>query len=72
MEASPTSPHVDRLRPIETWRQDPSDLDLWHHQQGLIVNSEALSERETFYRVLRVGASDALYGQEQRLSNLAA
>lgn len=72
MKASPISPTVAALRPIETWRQDPSDLDLWHHQHGLIVNSAALAEREAFYRVIRVGAAESPYRQEQQLAILAA
>jgi hypothetical protein len=45
---------VTLLKPNETWFQDSSDPDLWHHPNGLIVNGAALRERESYYTVLRV------------------
>lgn len=46
------------LKPVETWRQLPSDPDLWHHHNGVIVNSAALAEREYFYTVIRIGLTE--------------
>ncbi len=38
----------------ETWTQDSIDLELWHGENGLIINTAALDERETYYEVERV------------------
>ena len=58
------------LKPTETWRQDTTDRDLWHHASGVIVNSAALDQREPYYTIIRVGAADSAYGQEQPDLNL--
>ncbi len=55
---------LEQAKPLEVWRQDASDPDLWHHANGLIVNASALEERAKFYSVVRVQASDSAYGQE--------
>lgn len=47
------------LQSVERWHQDPTDRDLWHHQNGLIVNSAALAERESYYRIVRIDAESS-------------
>ena len=39
---------------IEIWMQDTQNLDLWHSEEGLIVNTAALKEREDYFDVHRV------------------
>jgi hypothetical protein len=39
---------------VEKWWQDTQDLDLWHGEHGLIINTAALQEREAFYTVVRL------------------
>ncbi len=55
------------LRPVEIWRQDPSDPELWHGREGLIVNTAALLEREYYFSIIRVSGSESAYGREQPL-----
>ncbi len=49
----------------ETWYQDAQDVDLWHGQQGLIVNTPALLERESYYQVLRIRTSQTQFDFDQ-------
>jgi len=37
----------------EFWLQDPHNPDLWHGNNGVIVNSEALEYREVFFEIVR-------------------
>ncbi len=60
------------LKPVETWRQLPGDPDLWHHHNGVIVNSAALAEREYFYTVIRIGLTESMVGREQHILNFKA
>ena len=41
----------------ETWYQDNEDADLWQGEHNLLINSEALNVRETFYTIVRVPAN---------------
>ena len=43
----------------EIWYQDALESDLWHNDKGLIVNTAALNERETFFEVTRVALNPA-------------
>ena len=36
----------------EFWRRDPKDLDLWHGENGLILNTAALDARKDYYNVV--------------------
>ena len=54
--------HSYPLRPLETWHQDPADADLWHGAAGVILNSAALQERESYFEVVRVRTTAALDG----------
>lgn len=45
----------------EIWYQDSQDADLWHGEQGLIVNTAALNERETYYKVLRIASAQTRF-----------
>lgn len=47
-------PGVMAFRPLEVWRQDPQDDDLWHGDNGVIVNGAALRQREAFFDVVRL------------------
>jgi len=42
------------LRPSEVWYQDADSPDLWHGDNGVIVNTAALEERGFYFNVLRV------------------
>lgn len=42
------------LRPTEVWYQDTDSPDLWHGDNGVIVNTAALDERGFYFNVLRV------------------
>lgn len=44
-------------RPSELWYQTDFDADLWEATSGVIVNTDALNEREAFYQVVRVPAN---------------
>jgi len=39
---------------IEIWRQDNDSQDLWHNNNGLIVNTAALNEREAYLEIMRI------------------
>lgn len=41
----------------EVWYQDTQNAELWLSESGLMVNSEALLEREAFFDVIRVPAN---------------
>ena len=41
-------------RPIEVWHQDNHSQDLWHGNNGVIVNTAALEERETYFDIIRI------------------
>ena len=45
-------------KPTEVWRQDADEPDLWHGDSGVIVNSAALREREAYFDLTRVSATD--------------
>ena len=36
---------------IEIWRQDPIDQDLWHGENGLMINQAALKERAAYFDI---------------------
>ena len=38
----------------EIWRQDVTNFDLWHGAKGVIVNTAALDERESYFDIFRV------------------
>jgi len=40
-----------QYRDLEIWEQDSYDQDLWHGDNGLIVNTSALKDREDFIEV---------------------
>ena len=40
------------LSTTELWRRDAKDLDLWHGEHGLILNTAALEERKAYYNVV--------------------
>ena len=42
---------------IETWYQDSTDKDLWHGENGLILNTSALEERNFYFEIDRLEAS---------------
>ena len=45
---------VSTNKPQETWTQDPEERDLWHGENGVILNTVALDERTVYYEVLRL------------------
>ena len=49
---------LDALKPNESWRQHPAEPDLWIGDNGLLVNTAALAEREHYYHVTRIRAGD--------------
>ena len=49
-------PQLETLRPLELWKQDVTDTDLWHHAGGLIVNKAALDERQGYFNIVRIHA----------------
>ncbi|UCH25420.1 MAG: hypothetical protein JSV66_16040 [Trueperaceae bacterium] len=50
------APRFETLRPLELWKQDATDTDLWHHPAGLIVNTAALDQREDYFNIVRIHA----------------
>ena len=42
----------------ELWRQLPDEPDLWEGEHGVLINTAALLERETFFDVTRITAAD--------------
>lgn len=48
------------LRPSEVWYQDSDSPDLWHGDNGVIVNTAALDERDFYFNVLRVTVRNGL------------
>ncbi|MCA9837309.1 MAG: hypothetical protein KC422_10340 [Trueperaceae bacterium] len=55
----------DQRLKTETWYQDPQDADLWHGEHGLMVNSSALLERETYYKIIRLNLSEKSFNFDQ-------
>ena len=45
---------VSTNKPPETWTQDPEERDLWHGENGVILNTAALEERTAYYEVVRL------------------
>lgn len=41
----------------EVWQQDSLESDFWHAPNGLMVNTSALIERETYFDIIRVPAN---------------
>gem|GEM_PF-4060356 len=62
---------LDDLKPLEVWRQDSGDPELWHHANGLIINTAALVERETYFNIVRIRATDPQWGSEPQHLDLA-
>lgn len=55
----------------EVWYQDTQDRDLWSNENGLLVNTAALNEREVYFDVTRVDANAVqLDGSQQHSSSL--
>lgn len=48
------------LKPSEVWYQDNDSLDLWHGDNGVIINTAALDERGFYYNILRVTVQSSL------------
>ncbi|CAN5810678.1 hypothetical protein BH24DEI2_BH24DEI2_11150 [soil metagenome] len=44
-------------KPTELWRQLPDEPNLWEGEHGVLINTAALRERETFLDVTRVAAT---------------
>ena len=42
----------------ETWLQDSNNSNLWHAENGLMINTPALKERESFFDVERIYAEE--------------
>jgi len=40
----------------EVWQQDQTEHDLWHAPTGLMINTSALEERESYFQIIRVPA----------------
>lgn len=51
-------------RPIEVWFQTNFDHDLWEADNGLIVNTSALNEREAYFDVSRVPSAVSLSNKQ--------
>ncbi len=47
---------MTQVKTFEVWRQDTQDQDLWHGTKGVIINSEALAERQVYFEIIRVPA----------------
>jgi len=43
----------------ETWLQDHTDSHLWHTENGLIINTEALAERKDYFDLDLIYSADA-------------
>ncbi len=54
MISSPSLQELKSLKAVEVWRQDEGNPDLWHHPNGLMINTAALKEREVFFTIVRV------------------
>ena len=64
LRTSPPSPERARaphprnlsslVKPLECWQQDPDAPDLWHGDEGVIVNTAALEERAFYFEIVRV------------------
>lgn len=54
-------------KPTELWRQLPDEPDLWEGEHGVLINTAALRERETFLKVTRVASTsfDADFGPSE-------
>lgn len=44
-------------KPAELWRQLTDEPDLWEGEHGVLINTAALLERETFSDVTRVAVT---------------
>lgn len=54
LQTSDTAPNAPHRKPIETWRRDALEPDLWYASNGVIVNTAALIEREFYVDVVRL------------------
>lgn len=48
----------------ETWVQDARDPNLWHGDNDLLINTDALNKREAYFDVTRVNNLGAFYKEE--------
>ena len=51
-------------KPTELWRQLPDEPDLWHGENGVILNSAALLEREFYFDIVRSPSTNFGNSQE--------
>ena len=49
----------------EIWYQDQEETDLWHHNSGLMVNTQALTDREAYYQIIRIQEQEAQFDFDQ-------
>ncbi len=53
-----TSTTKTQPKPIEVWQQDSQQQDLWLFTNGIMVNSAALKERESYFDIIRIHNQD--------------
>ena len=47
-------------QPLEVWRQDKDNSDLWYGPNEVIVNSFALAERESYFEVVHIPSANLM------------
>lgn len=58
MNDQPNRELLQALKPAEIWFRHPVESDLWIGENGVLINSAALIERETYYDVARLPAGE--------------
>jgi len=61
-----TSTTKTHPKPIEVWHQDSQQQDLWLFTNGIMVNSAALKERESYFDIVRIHNQDHSNHNSQR------
>ena len=49
----------------EIWYQDQEETDLWHHNSGLLINTQALRDREAYYQIIRIQEKESQFDFDQ-------
>lgn len=48
---------------IEIWRQDTQNQDLWHGENGVMLNTAALKERQPYFDIVKIPTAEFIPDQ---------
>ncbi len=62
-----SSERMQTMNPLdkEIWYQDQEETGLWHNNSGLMVNTQALADREAYYQIIRIQDQEPQFDFDQ-------